>query len=294
MERFTYVRALDVQQAVALLNEPGLRSRVLAGGTDLMLLARQDRHLCDRVVDITMVPELHRIAREDGLVTIGAAASFSEVLESSIVRETAPVLSEASAQVGAVQVRNMGTIGGNVANAAACADSLPALVCLDAAARIQTPAGSQEWPVSDLVLRPNRTQIPAGGLLLSFSYRVPHPEAHSVFLKLGRRNAMAISRLTVAALGRLDAQGRIAEARLVPGAATPQIRRFTAVEAMLVGQLPDTRLWQEAGQLAASEMVRISGRRWSSEYKEPALAALVARALCTVCASTTSSQGSDR
>ncbi len=287
MERFTYVRAQDVQHAISLLNETGLRSRILAGGTDLLLLARQDRHLCDRVIDITLVPELHRISQDDGVVTLGAAASFCEVMESPIVQKTAPVLAEACSQIGAVQVRNMGTIGGNVANAAACADSLPALVCLDAIARVQTAGGVREWPVSELVLRPNQTQIPAGGLLVSFSYRVPHPDSCSVFLKLGRRNAMAISRLTVAALGHLDADGRIAEARLVSGAATPQIRRCTPVEAMLIGRMPEEALWQDAGQLAASEMVRISGRRWSSEYKEPALSALVARALRAVFAPST-------
>ena len=140
MERFIYLRAVDVQHAAALLREPGIRSRVLAGGTDLVLMARGDRNMCDRVVDISLIPELHRISREADTVTIGAAATFSEVIESPIVNETAPVLVQACRQVGAVQIRNMGTLGGNVANAAACADSLPALVCLDAVARILTPS----------------------------------------------------------------------------------------------------------------------------------------------------------
>ena len=78
---------------------------------------------------------------------IGAAATFSEVMESPLVNQTAPLLAEACRQVGAVQIRNMGTLGGNVANAAACADSLPALICLDASARILTAQGEQELPV---------------------------------------------------------------------------------------------------------------------------------------------------
>jgi CO/xanthine dehydrogenase FAD-binding subunit len=279
MERFQYLRADSVTQAVALLNAPAIRSRVLAGGTDLMLLARETPGLCDCVVDITQITELHRIVRLDDQVTIGAAATFSEVMASPVVNETACVLAQACRQVGAVQVRNMGTIGGNVANAAACADSLPALVCLDAVARVLTPGHAEEWPVADLVLAPNRTRIPAGGLLASLSYRVAAPGSRSVFLKLGRRNAMAISRLTVAALGRIDDGGRIAEARLVPGAATPRLCRFAAVEGLLLGQLPCSRLFEEAGAQAVAEMARISGHRWSSEYKEPALSALVAHAL---------------
>lgn len=281
MERFSYVRAESIPQAVALLNTPGVRSRPLAGGTDLLLLLRHE-HICDRVVDITQIPELHRITRTGDVVTIGAAATFSEVIESPIVNETAPVLVQACRSVGAPQIRNMGTLGGNVANAAACADSLPALVCLDAVARVLTPDAERTWPVSELVIRPNRTQIPAGGLLVSLSYRVPDSGSRSIFLKLGRRNAMAISRLTVAALGRLGPDGRIAEARLVPGSATPQIRRFAAVEQFLVGQAPGVELYEEAGRLAVAEMAHITGKRWSSEYKEPALLALVTRALLHV------------
>jgi CO/xanthine dehydrogenase FAD-binding subunit len=210
MEHLTYVRAESTPHAMALLNEPGVRSRVLAGGTDLLLLLRAESGLCDRVVDISLVPELHRIEREGDWVTIGAAASFTEVMNSPLVRETAPVLAQACQEVGATQIRNMGTVGGNVANAAACADSLPALVCMDAQARVlvireggsfstldQSDAGvaleyeQQEWPVTELITRPNRTLIPPGGLLASLSYRAPGPGSRSVFLKLGRRNAMA-------------------------------------------------------------------------------------------------------
>jgi CO/xanthine dehydrogenase FAD-binding subunit len=279
MQRFGYVRADSVPEAVALLNEPGLRSRVLAGGTDLVLLAREDRRLCDRVVDITLIPDLHAITREGSRVTIGAAATFSEVIESPIIQATAPVLVQACRQVGASQVRNMGTLGGNVANAAACADSLPALVCLDAVAHVLTPDAGLSWPVAELVIRPNRTQIPAGGLLTALTFEVPRAGTRGVFLKLGRRNAMAISRLTVAAMGSLDEAGCIAEARLVPGSATPQIRHFTQTERLLLGSRPAEALFGEAGRLAVAEMAAITGRRWSSEYKEPALEAMVRRAL---------------
>jgi CO/xanthine dehydrogenase FAD-binding subunit len=282
MERFSYVRAETVAQAVALLNTPGVRSRPLAGGTDLVLLLREERDLCDRVVDITLIPEMHRLDRAGDTVIIGGGATFSEVADSPLIKATAPVLVQACRSVGATQIRNMGTLGGNVANAAACADSLPALVCLDAVASVLLPDGERSWPVSDLVIRPNRTQIPAGGLLVMLRYTVPEPGSRSVFIKLGRRNALAISRLTVAALGRVAADGRIAEARLVPGSATPQIKRFTAVEQLLVGQSPSVELCEAAGHLAVTEMAKVTGKRWSSEFKEPALLTLMTRALLQV------------
>jgi CO/xanthine dehydrogenase FAD-binding subunit len=282
MERFGYIRAATVAEAVALLNEPGLNSCPLAGSTDLLLQLRHEPGRCSRVVDISLIPELRRIYRQRDWVTIGAAATFSDVMESPIVTQTAPVLVEACRQVGAVQIRNMGTLGGNVANAAACADSLPALICLNALAQIVTPAGEQSLPVCELVTGPNRTILPKGGLLVSLSYPAPLPGSRSTFLKLGRRNAMAISRLTVAALGRLGADGRIAEARLVVGSATPHIARLEAIEREMVGAKPGPELYQAAGKLAAGEMVHQAGWRWSSEFKVPALTAMTARAFARI------------
>jgi CO/xanthine dehydrogenase FAD-binding subunit len=281
MERFGYVRAGSITEAVRLLNEAGIASRPLAGGTDLLLISRHEK-VCDRVVDISLIPEMHHIERQDGRVFIGAGATFNEVIESSLVQETASVLVQACRLIGAVQIRNMGTLGGNVANAAACADSLPALVCLDAVAHVVTPQAETGWPVSKLVLGPNRTVLPGGGLIVSLSYPIPQPGSRSVFLKLGRRNALAISRLTVAALGRLDETGRIVEARLAPGSSTPQIVRFTAVEDGLLGQIPSPKLCAEAGRVAVAEMTLLAGRRWSSKFKEPVLEVMVARALMQV------------
>jgi CO/xanthine dehydrogenase FAD-binding subunit len=282
MEQFGYVRAGSIPEAIMLLNQPEFRSRPLAGSTDLVLIMRHKPDLCSRVVDISLIPEMHRIEQYGDYVTIGAAATFSEVIASSIVKNTAPILVDACKTVGAVQVRNMGTIGGNVANAAACADSLPALVCLNASARVVTPGDEFNWTVSELVLGPNKTRITAGGLLVSLRYTVPPAGSRSVFLKLGRRNAMAISRLTVAALGRLDSDGRIAEARFVTGSAAPAICRFKDVEDSLLGKTPSAELMLAAGKLATDEMIKLSGLRWSSEFKVPALAAMTTRALAKV------------
>jgi CO/xanthine dehydrogenase FAD-binding subunit len=279
MKDLQYVRATGIGEALALLNEEGSRNRVLAGNTDLCLLLRADPDLCDRVVDISLIPELHRITASDGQVMIGAAATFQEVLTNPIVLATAPVLAQACSQVGAVQIRNMGTLGGNVANAAACADSLPALVCLDARANVRYLQGEQTWPVAELVLQPNHTRMPRGSLLVSFSYQAPGPGSRSVFLKLGRRNAMAISRLTVAVLGRLGPSGRITEVRIVPGAATPQVRRILPAEELMLGKPPSMELYAAAARRVTDEMIQRTGRRWSTEYKEPALLALTQRAL---------------
>jgi len=111
MERFTYIRAATVQETLRLLNEPGLKNRVLAGGTDILLQLRLDPHFCDRLIDVSLIQELHEIEERENRVFIGAAATFSEVMQSPVVQSNAPVLAQACHSVGAVQIRNMGTLG---------------------------------------------------------------------------------------------------------------------------------------------------------------------------------------
>ena len=136
--------------------------------------------------------------------------------------------------------------------------------------------------MADLVVKPNQTIIPPGGLLESLSYTAPTSGSRSYFNKLGRRKAMAISRLTVAVLGRLDENGTIAETRIVTGAATPRICRLAQAEAVLLGQKPSQALFSAAGRAVADEMIRLSGRRWSTEFKEPAVIAMTRHALAQI------------
>jgi CO/xanthine dehydrogenase FAD-binding subunit len=279
MPRFDYVRALSVDQAVELMNDPRYASRPVAGGTDLLVLIRHQKPNFDRVVDLTRVPEMKLIEQRGDEVYIGASASFTEVAESEAIRQHAPCLVEAALTVGGPAIRNAGTIGGNTINAAACADGVPPLVCIDAVAHLASLSGSRSLLVSELVTGANKTAIRPGELLTHFTFPVPPAGSKQAFTKLGRRNAQAISRLSMAAAGRVDARGCVDYARLVPGAAMPTPRRFVAVEEMLLGQAPTDALLAAAGEKTAELMLEVTGRRWSTEYKEVAIAALAERTL---------------
>lgn len=279
MPKFDYVCAHSIAEALQLLAEPGLTSRPLAGGTDVLVYIRHAKPPFDRLVDISRVPELKIIERRGDQVVIGAGVTFTEAAESPLLREVAACLVEACLTVGGPAIRNMGTLGGNVVNAAACADGVPPLVCLDAVAHLQSMAGTRSLAVSAFIQGANRTSIRPDELLTHFTFPLPPVGARQAFIKLGRRNAQAISRLAMAAIGRLDGQGRVDYIRLVPGAAMPGPRRLTEVEALLLGQVPDESLLAAAGQKAAETMIAVTGRRWSTEYKEVAIQALAERAL---------------
>jgi CO/xanthine dehydrogenase FAD-binding subunit len=279
MPRFDYVRAHSVEDAVALLGDAAHVSRALAGGTDLLVLIRHQKPAFDRVVDLTRVPEMKLIEHRGDEVYIGAAATFTEVSESPVLREFASGLVEAALTVGGPAIRNTGTVGGNTINAAACADGVPSLVCLDAVAHLASASGVRSLPVSELVTGANRTAIRPGEVLSHFTFPLPPAGAKQAFAKLGRRNAQAISRLSMAAAGHLDAHGCVDYVRLVPGAAMPTPRRFPAVEEMLLGQAPSEELFAAAGVKTSELMLKVTGRRWSTEYKEVAIQALAERTL---------------
>ncbi|MGD8794910.1 MAG: FAD binding domain-containing protein, partial [Anaerolineae bacterium] len=177
--------------------------------------------------------------------------------------------------------RNIATIGGNVVNAAACADTLPVLVCLEAQAVVVSASGVERVPVADLVTGVYETRLPPGGLIQAFEFEAPPAGSRMSFQRIGRRQAMAIARLSIAALGAVDTSSgsRVSLLRVVPGAAFARYQRATSVEDLLVGQQPSTERIMAAGQEMARLFLQESGGRWSAQYKERAIAALTERAL---------------
>jgi xanthine dehydrogenase FAD-binding subunit len=279
MPKFDYVRPESIAEALTLLNDTKYVNKALAGGTDVMVYLHLEAPEYDRVVDISRLAELKVITQDHDQITIGGAVTFSEIIESSLLQEAVPFLIEASQQVGGPQIQNMGTLAGNVVNAAACADSLPVLVCLDAVAHLKNSSGERQLAVTELVAGPHRAGLQPGELLTHFTFSMLPDGAKSAFIKLGRRNAQTISRMTVAAYGRQDSDGNIDHIHFAPGATTPRTMRLTGVEDLLLGQRLDDKLLANAGKKASDEMIKITGRRWSTPYKEPVLATLTERVL---------------
>lgn len=319
--RCGYARPGSLEEALRWLAQRGSETRVLAGGTDLLVQLRQrsgDLVIKSRVLkpgtgagdgngvaagdlredaqpedeapvwlmDISQLSELKRISEFVDRLEIGALVTHTRISESILVRQRARALAEACASVGGPQIRNRGTIGGNIANASPAADTLPALVVLDAVAVVAKWEDGRmkvrELPVTDLVTGPYRTALAPDELIVSVRIPLLPAGARSVYVKLGRRNAMSISRLSVAAWAVLGADGRVADVRICPGSATPRPMRFSEAERVLIGQLPSFELAAEAAKAVADAMVAVTGVRWSTEYKRPVVEALSRRALAAV------------
>jgi len=282
MAKFDYVLAKTMDDAVRLLNEPDIRSIPLAGGTDIYVAIRVNPIWFDRLVDIQRIPELNEVSMENDEVKIGAAVTFSHAIKNPILQKTAPFLVEACKTIGGPAVRNCGTFGGNVSNAAACADSLPALVCLEAVAHLRSSKAQRQVKVEDLVTGPHQTQIEPGELLTHFTFKAPPDSAKSCFIKIGRRKAQSISRLSIAVIGTVDAAGLVDYVRVCPGAAVATPVLFPKVENVLLGKKPDKETITAAADQLVADMIESTGRRWSTEYKEITLKAIAERSLTKI------------
>jgi xanthine dehydrogenase iron-sulfur cluster and FAD-binding subunit A len=280
MKSVAYVPVATIADACSILAEHNVDASILAGGTDLLIEFRRPAAKWPKlIVDISRVAELGGIVERDGHLVIRPLATHAQVQRSDLLRRFAPLLASAAAAIGAPQIRNRGTIGGNIMNAAACADTVPPLIALGATITLQSSAGSREMSLGELFLQPYQTKANPDELLTAIRFPTLPATARSAFFKLGRRNALSIARLSVAAILEIGDDGRIAGARIVPGAAFPTWRRVTAAEQMLVGEKPAAGLFAAAGRKVSEEMIQETGRRWSTEYKEPVLAVLVRRAL---------------
>lgn len=282
MAKFDYKLAETLDDAVQLLNEPGVRSIPLAGGTDIFVAIRVTPPWFDRLVDIQRIQELTEVNQIGDQIHIGAAVTFTNGIESPILQKATPFLVDACKSIGGPAIQNLGTFGGNVSNAAACADTVPALVCLDAVAHLKSTAGERQIPVEDLLTGPHKTQIKPGELLTKFTFQVPPEGAKTTFIKVGRRKVQSISRLSIAVIGKVDQDQKIEYVRICPGAAIAKPVRFRDVEAMLIGKRPEKNLFSEIGKKLVAETIKNTGRRWSTEYKEVTLAAITERALTRI------------
>ena len=275
---FAYTSPSSLGEALEILRDYGERACVIAGGTDLMIAIRERELRAEVVVDISAIPELRGIREVGNQLCIGPLVTHGELASSGLIKRGASVLGRAAKSVGAPQIRNMGTIGGNIINASPAADTIPALVVLGAQVVLKGNGGERNLQITDLFLGPYKTKITPQELLTEIIFAKLDDTWKSSFIKLARRKALAISRINIAAMTKMD-EKRAKEVRLCVGSSTPTPCRMEKAEAVLKGAVPSAAVIEEASRIVAEEMVARSGVRPSTEYKRPAVQGLVKKAL---------------
>ncbi|MFH0823944.1 MAG: xanthine dehydrogenase family protein subunit M [Pseudomonadota bacterium] len=277
--RFNYIRPRSLKEALGVLDEHGRKAAVLAGGTDLGIAVRKETLAAECVVDVSRLSEMRSVGMENGLLRIGAAVTFTELIRDPLVLAYAPVAARGCRHIGSVQIRNAGTLGGNVANASPAADGVPSLVVHGARALVRSQNDERVVPVEELITGPYRTSLRPGELIVEFLLDAAPEGVRFSFHRVARRKALSIARINIAAMACVDADGTVTDIRMSVGSVTPSPTRMKAAETHLVGKRPTKVLVREAAEMVSAEMIRHSGVRPSTEYKKPAVEGLVTKAL---------------
>jgi len=254
----------------------------LAGGTDLMVEINFDRRRPEALLDLNPVSELADWSIEDGELVLGATLPYARVITE--LGDRLPGLAMASRTIGSPQIRNRGSVGGNLGSASPAGDSHPVLLALNATVEVASARGSRLIPVDDFYLGPKRSALAPDELIRAV--RIPSGSGPCQFAKVGTRNAMVIAVCSFAVA--LHPVTR--SVRTGIGSAGPTPLRAGAAEEFLAGELGSGGHWESRGELPATATVRfgelvaqaatpIDDVRGTASYRRQALAVLARRTL---------------
>ena len=276
---FVWHRPTSVAEAVAIARAHGEAARFIAGGTDLVIQMNRKRLAAEHVIDLTPLQELSGIEEDSNGYTLGALTTHKAIERHAGFQGALAALAEAARVVGGHQVRNVGTVGGNIVNASPAADVVVSLLALDALLTLIGPDATRTTKLEDFLLGPGSTTRMPDELLRSIRFATLPPRSATAFLKVGRRKAMEISVVCIAVRLTLGADDTCRDVRIALGAVGATALHACTAGRALAGQPATDATFQEAGRLAVAECAPISDVRASAHYRRIVVEALVPRAL---------------
>jgi carbon-monoxide dehydrogenase medium subunit len=279
--RFSYLEPKTIEEAVSLLKEHGCKASVMAGGTDLLVKIRSKTVRPEYVVDIGYIPGLDYIKYDEkhGL-SIGTLTLISTIEKSAELQQRFPVLAQAAGQLGSLSIRNMGTIGGNLCNAAPSAETAPALIVLSAKAKIVGPHGEREVHLENFFTGPGSTVLGEGDILVEIQVPVPKPNTRAMYLKHGARGTIDLAMMGVAVAITFEAGGEVcSDIKIALGAVAPTPMRAYTAEQLLRGKKIDDNLIEQSAEAAAEESRPITDVRAPMDYRREMVKVFTRRAI---------------
>jgi carbon-monoxide dehydrogenase medium subunit len=287
LPRFDHLEPKTVEEACSLLSKYDGKAKVIAGGTDLLPSMRNRKVTPGYIINIKRIPNLDYIDYDDAEgLRIGALVTVHDIQSSSIIREKFPILANAASKIGTPQVRNMGTIGGNLCNAAPSADTAPPLIGLEAKVKINSPNGERVVALEEFFTGPGESVLQAGEILTEIQIPNPLPHTRGVYLKLPARSMVDLAVVGVAVVVTLDDKEKsIVDAKIVLGAVAPTPIRARQAEAVIKGKAISRELIEKATEAAADEAKPISDVRGSASYRKEMVKILTKRGIKQLIAS---------
>jgi carbon-monoxide dehydrogenase medium subunit len=275
LKSFEFYEPTTLAEASRLFAEA--HAQLLAGGTDLVIGMKAYTETPQSVISLQKVPGLTGITTEaDNSISIGAMTKVREVELSGDIQQHHTALAEGASEIGSIQIRNLATIGGNIAHASPAADTVAGLLVADAQVDIASTDGERSVPIDELFTGPGQTVLTPGEIITRF--RLPSPASGSHYIKHKIREVMDLAFIGVAAAINID-NGTITDARIGLAAVAPTPIRATEAEALLKGNAPTPELLEQAGEAAAAGCSPISDLRCSAEHRREMVDVLTRRTL---------------
>src|SRR3990172_4350928 len=275
-----YTNATTIEEVIQTLAEKGERARIMAGGTDLILeLERGVRTGIDTLIDVTRIPGLDRITiDEDEVIHLGPLVTHNHCVESRLIRARAYPLARAAWEVGAPQIRNRGTIAGNLITASPANDTITPLMALGASVTLISARGERTIPLNDFYTGVRKTVMQADEMLVDISFPALTKTQRGMFIKLALRRAQAISLVNAAIILDLRAD-TVKSAAITLGAVTPIIVHAEKAEKFLAKKKLNEKNIAQAAELAAQAAHPIDDVRGSAAYRCEMVKVITARGL---------------
>jgi carbon-monoxide dehydrogenase medium subunit len=271
---FAYERPQELAKALLLKEQYKDRARIYAGGTDLVVNIKEGMMKPELLIDIKDIAEFHKLEYNGAKLFIGAAVTFTELIESAEVKRIFSMLHDASKTVASSGVRSRATLVGNICSAVPSLDSAPPLFCYDATVHCASMAGTRDIPIGDWFLAPRKTALLDNEVVTGISLVAPQEKNGAIYLKLGRYGGEDLAQAGWGILVTAANQYRIAHCAL---AATP--KRAYKIEEILSGNPLNEQLIAKAVAMVADEISPITDIRSSKEYRQHVSGVMLKRGL---------------
>lgn len=282
LPNFDYVIVKSLEEASDLVKEKGAKCVLMAGGTDVILLLKENvLKDVDTVIDIKNIPELNQLTYEEGKgVTVGALTKLFAIQNSEMIKEQMPAVADAAHYVASSQVRRKGTMAGNICNASPSADTAPILVAMNATVKTYNAAGGREIPINEFFVGVKKTALDKANGEIVTQIMIPELKSGegSAYFKHSVRKAMDLAIVGVAAWVKMDGKN-VADCRIAMGGVGITPLRAPKAEAMLIGKELTDELLEQAAVQASEECSPISDVRASAEYRKDMVRVYTKRAV---------------
>ncbi|MPZ48460.1 MAG: xanthine dehydrogenase family protein subunit M [Dehalococcoidia bacterium] len=279
MQNLKYVKPTTIEEAVSLLANGGATARVLAGGTDVIVQARERKREIDLFVDIKAIEETRQLSFDAATgLTVGAALPCYIIYNDETVKSLYPALADATCIIGGVAIQGRASLGGNLCNSSPAADSIPAMIVLAGEARVAGPNGRRSVPVDQFCTGPGRNVLAPGEFVVSIHFPAPAANSGAAWERFIPRNEMDIAVANAASALRFEGD-TVAAARVAIGAVAPTPLMLAAAAEALTGRPLTNETIAAAATAASAAAQPIDDMRGSVRQRRHLASVLVERTL---------------